>query len=126
MPQFMRPKLDAFFDNINIPSIRPEDGEQLESAIMWAEIETAIRKMASGKTPGEDGLGIEFYKAFKEQLCPFLLLLYNKILEKGVLPLSMCKAIISLLQKTGKDPLSMGNYRPISLLNCDYKILAQI
>ena len=82
--------------------------------------------MASSKTPGEDGLGIEFYKAFKEQPCPFLLLLYNEILEKGVLPPSMCKAIISLLHKTAKDPLSMGKYRPISLLNCDYKILAKI
>ena len=42
------------------------------------------------------------------------------------MPQSMSKAIISLLPKPGKDPMQLGSYRPISLLNCDYKILSKI
>ena len=118
--------MDAFFDQINLPCVNPVDKEQLESAITKAEIETAIGEMATGKTPGEDGLGIEFYKAFKEHLTPFLHLLYNEMLQEGRLSPSMCKANISLIHKSGKDPLLRSNYRPISLVNCDYKIFAKI
>ena len=34
--------------------------------------------------------------------------------------------LLFLLPKPGKDPSQMSNYRPLSLLNCDYKILAKI
>ena len=98
----------------------------MEAPVTQSEIKIAIMKMASGKTPGDDGLGIEFYKCFKEQLSPYLLLLFNEILESECMPPSMSRAIISLLPKPGKDPALMANHRPLSLLNCDYKILAKV
>ncbi len=63
-----------------------EDRDILDSPITQAGIETAIRKMAAGKTPGEDGLGIEFYKCFKDQLLQYLVLLYNEVLESESMP----------------------------------------
>lgn len=83
-------------------------------------------KMSSGKAPGNDGRWTEFYKHFKEQLSPYLLLLFNKILDSKSMPPTMCNAIISPVPKPGKDLFQMSNYRPLSLLNCDYKILAKI
>lgn len=65
------------------------------------------------------------FKCFKEQLSPFLLLLYNEILKAGAMPPSMCRAIIALLPKPGKDPILMSSHRLLCLLNCDYKLLSK-
>ena len=115
-----------FFGGINLPTVSSADRAIMEAPITQCEIKSAIMKMASGKTPGDDGLGIVFYKCFKEQLSPYLMLIFNEILEFERMPPSMSRAIISLLPKPGKDPALMGNHRPLSLLNCDYKILAKI
>ena len=48
------------------------------------------------------------------------------MLKNGVLHKSAIKGIISLIEKTGRGPLYLTNWGPISLLNRDYKILAKI
>ncbi len=48
------------------------------------------------------------------------------LFKKGQLPATLYSASISLLLKTDRDPTSCGNYRPISLLNVDFKILAKV
>ena len=118
--------LNSFFGGFNLPTVSSADRANMEAPVTQSEIKIAIMKMSSGKTPGDDGLGIEFYKCFIDQLSPYLLLLFNEILESECMPPSMSRAIISLLPKPGKDPALMGNHRPLSLLNCDYKILAKI
>lgn len=78
------------------------------------EIKTAVMKMALGKTPGNDGLGIKFYKCFNDQLSYWT--------QNPCLPL--CAMLLFLCYpKPGKDPVQMVNYRPLSLLNTVYKIL---
>lgn len=94
--------------------------------IMAEEITQAIRSMQTGKTPGPDGFPIEFYKAFISKLASFLCLLFQEITSEGNLPLTMTQATISVLLRKGRDPLDCGLYRPISLLCCDYQILATV
>lgn len=69
---------------------------------------------------------IEFFKAFTDKLSPLLLNMFNESLQCGILPPTLRQATISLLLKKGKDPLLCSNYRPISLLCADVKILAKI
>lgn len=52
--------------------------------------------------------------------------MYLQAIETQHLPDSFEQAIITLLLKPGKDPRLCGSYRPISLLNSDYKIFAKI
>lgn len=78
------------------------------------------------KSPGIDGLNSEFYKTFSEELAPFLLKLFLQSIEYGKLPPTLTQGLIILIPKPKKDTLILDNWRPISLLNNDYKILASI
>ena len=78
------------------------------------------------KPPGTDGLPADFYKMFYRQIKDFLYELYSEILQDRKLHLSARRGVISLLEKIDRDRLEIKNWRPISLLNTDYKILAKI
>ena len=105
--------------------IDPSEMETLGDFITTKEIKTALNQMQSNKSPGSDGIPNEFYKTFwpelKEELCEML----NNIYIKQSLSQTQKQAIIKLLYKKG-DPRELKNWRPISLLNTDYKILSKI
>ena len=56
---------------------------------------------------------------------PILLSVFEESFVEGHLPPTLCQAYISVLLKKNKDPLNCGSFRPISLLNVDYKLLAK-
>ena len=81
--------------------------------------------MKNNKSPGKDGLPYEFYKHFWSLLGPDLVAVFNSSYNSGLLPRSQRSALISLLYKKG-DRLDTKNWRPISLLCTDYKILSKV
>ena len=85
----------------------------------------ALKTMESGKSPGTDGLPAEFYKVFWKDVSPFLIRCLNKSHLKGKLALTQRRGIISLIPKKDKALQELKNWRPITLLNCDYKIASK-
>ena len=82
-----------------------------------------IKIFPTNKSPGPDGFTGEFYQTFREELTHILLKLIQNIAEGGTHQNSFCEATITLVPKPDKDVTKKGNYRSISLMNIDAKIL---
>lgn len=80
---------------------------------------------ASNKSAGIDGLPIEFYKCFWGIIGADYVDVINECFNQQELTESQKIAVISTLFKKGNQ-LSLTNWHPISLLNCDYKIISKI
>ena len=81
--------------------------------------------MESGKSPGTDGLPAEFYKIFWNDVSTFLIDALDMSFSKGYLSISQRRGLVTLLPKKNKPRQYLKNWRPITLLNCDYKIAAK-
>ena len=78
--------------------------------------------LQKNKTPGSDGLTAEFYLCFWNDVVGPSIDCYNDAYQKGEMSISQRRGVISLIPKKNKDNLLLKNWRPISLLNTDYKI----
>lgn len=110
----------------SLPKLSAEDRDALDSPITASEILDTIKHLKAGKAPGRDGFPPDFYKSFSSVLLSPLLALFHQIQESGALPPSWSESKIIVIHKSGSDPTRPGSYRPIALLNQDYKILTVI
>jgi len=85
-----------------------------------------LKKFNKNKSPRTDGLTVEFYLRFWNELGKVMVDSFNYVFTTGLLSISQRQVIIRLIPKKDKDLLYLKNWRPVSLLNVDYKIATRV
>ena len=129
-PDAQRTMLGSVDGRLSASDMAACEGELGEEGISAAELAGALKTCARGKTPGLDGLTYEFYRAFWDVVGEPLAEVFNEALTGGPdarLPDSMLSGLIVLVYKGAKaGPRTQARcYRPLTMLNCDYKLLAK-
>ena len=117
--------LKSFFHD-KLPTLNDQDKAVCDQPINLSECANALLSLNNGKSPGSDGFPPEFYKMFWKDINN---LVYNSLrygIEHKELSIEQKRGVLKLILKKDKNPCFLKNWRPISLLNSDYKIFAQI
>ena len=121
---------DAADDFVKIDSTSfLDEGDEiiLNHELTESDILYALKKSNNKAAPGLDGLPGEIYKLFWKDIKDPLLESFNYSFELGKLSNSQTKGVICLHHKgKGLDREILSNWRPISLINFDYKLLAKV
>ena len=115
---------DYLLNNLT-QTLTDEERDTVEGEITLDELFTAIKSFANDKSPGCDGLTAEVYQTFFNVIGKDLIEVINDGFNRGELSLSMRRGIIVLIWK-GDDKRLLKNWRPISLLNYDYKAITKV
>lgn len=113
---------DEFLHDLS--KLSEKEHDELDSPLSFGELSQAVQEMSSGKSPGLDGLSAEFFKSFWNLIGEDLYGVFLECIEQGTLPLSCRRAILTLIPKKG-DLGCLKNWRPVSLICADFKILSK-
>jgi len=97
----------------------------LDNVITEQELAEALSCLPVNKTPGLDGLTVEFYKYFWNYVKTPLLNCLQTSFDKEQLSLDQRRGVVTLIPKPGKDLRYLKNWRPVTVLNVDYKLLTK-
>jgi len=98
-----------FFENSNILRLSDELSASCEGKISLQECENILSSFQTSKTPGNEGLPIEFYKAFRPFIGKLMTDSFNEAFDKKEMSSSQKQAIVTLTEKKGKDRNYIGD-----------------
>ena len=116
---------DEFLSDL-VPRISPEQKQFCDNEISMQECNEALEKMKLNKSPGTDGITVEFYRFFWNDIQKLVFDSIKHGFKEKTLSSEQKRGVIRLIPKKDKDLTNVKNWRPISLLNTDYKIIAHI
>ncbi|KAL9983067.1 hypothetical protein ACROYT_G005195 [Oculina patagonica] len=111
-----------FLNSAYIPKLSPEMRDTCEGELTYAKCFNVLSSFKNNKTPGNDGLSVEFYKVFWPEIGRNLVDSLNFSYRHGELSTTQKEAVITLIEKKNRDRRLIKNWRPISLVNVDVKI----
>ncbi len=114
--------IDEFLGNTQNTKLNDIELNSLEGEITIEELTNALKKSNNNSSPGSTGFTYAFYKTFWLDLKQFILNAANHSFNTGILPVSQRVGIINLIPKGNKPKEKLTNWRPITLLNCIYKL----
>ena len=122
----MDEKIDTFLKDCHPSKLTDTEKNSCEGMITLDEAYKALSLLNNGSSPGPDGLTAEFYKRFWPIVGKTVVDSFNESFKDGHLSFTQSSALLTLLHKGKELPKNkLNNWRPISLTNTDYKILAK-
>ena len=115
---------DAFIRENVETTLDCAERSALEAPLSYAELTEALQKTKKGKSPGANGFTAAFFKFFWNRLGPFLYRAFVTRLQMQQMLPSHREGIITMIPKAGKAPDNLKAWRPITLLNADFKIIS--
>ena len=115
-----------FLEPSDVEKLSVEQKGFVDSEITIEECGKALSQLSNNKSPGCDGLPTEFYKFFWGYLKYIVYDSFKWSIENKSLSVDQKRGVITLVPKHGKDVRHLSNWRPISVLNTDYKILTKL
>ena len=117
---------NEFLNNLNIPRFSEEQKQSCEKEIFAEAITAILNSVENNKSPGNDKIPIEFYKSCWELISDPFMECVRECFDHGEMSSSQRKEIITLMEKQHKDRTLIENWRPISLINVDAKIISKV
>ena len=118
--------IKIFLDKVSPSKLTENQTLKCEGPITESELLNALTSMDNDKSPGNDDITKEFYikfwKVIKE---PFFASIQQSFIV-GELSTSQKQAVIKLIEKKDRDKRFIKNWRPISLLNVDMKLISKV
>ena len=120
--------IESYLAASNLESIDNNLSDEINKDISTEELEAVVKSLSNNKSPGWDGLTNEFYKKFWQKLKHVFSEVLSEAVRMKTLPPSLRIGVITLLPKpkTPQELNYISNWRPITLLNTDYKIFAHV
>ena len=111
----------------DFPRLGAAEAASCEGVVTECEVHDVLKQVGLNKSSGLDGLPYEVYLRMSHMFVPILTDVFNHWFAQGAIPGSVTKGVITLLKKGGKHVgEGLDDYRPITLLNTELKILAQV
>lgn len=108
-----------------IPQITDLDKQRLERPLSSEELKSALNQLNRNKCPGTDGITVEVYHMFWEDIQDLFCACIHQCIREGHFTTEQQRGVISLIPKKDADRRFVRNWRPITLLNTDYKIVTK-
>ena len=111
----------------DFPRLGAAEAASWEGVVTVCEVRDALKQVGLNKSPGLDGLPYEVYLRMSHMFVPILTDMFNHWFAQGAIPGSVTKGLITLLKKGGRHVWEgLDDYRSITLLNTELKILARV
>jgi hypothetical protein len=117
--------INDFKEFVSDKSLNIDDSAYLDRPFTENEIFEAVKDLPKNKTPGIDGFNKEFYEYFWDKLKMNFLKMLADVFINQSLSIDQKRGVINLIPKQDKDLKYVSNWRPISILNTDYKIITK-
>ena len=118
--------IQSFLDKVSLPKLNENQTLKCEGAIAECELVKVLTSMGNDKSPGNNGITKEFYIKFWDAVKERLGASIQQSFIAGELSASQKQAIIKLIEKKDRDKRFIKNWRPISLLNVDMKLISKV
>ena len=114
--------IEMELEGCSVPKLNYEESISMEGLITYREATIALKSMSNNRSPGTDGFSADFLKVFWQHIGHFVVRSINYGFNNNELSVTQKQGIITCIPKENKSRYQVKNYRPISLLNCTYKL----